>query len=204
MKRQLGLRVCEAAPRTFRFEDHNYTLDIHGGRVALVCANRLSLQDIEDLRDALPCSALVVNYPAEIEVLEVIERRTRSERFLEVLDTEEVVASEVPTPVGPSVSRDLDRYTYTVTWSEGDQLYVGLCAELEGPSFKASTRGEALDGIVQEVTNMVTADPCLGVAPHAGPTHTVRFHITWHVAPEPEPEEETWPVIADDHPLEDD
>ena len=40
-----------------------------------------------------------------------------------------------------------DRYTYRVTWSEEDQEYVGLCAELPGLSWLEKTPEKALSGI---------------------------------------------------------
>lgn len=40
-----------------------------------------------------------------------------------------------------------DRYTYRVTWSEGDQEYVGLCAEFPSLSWLEKTPEKALSGI---------------------------------------------------------
>jgi predicted HicB family RNase H-like nuclease len=48
-----------------------------------------------------------------------------------------------------------DRYTYRVTWSEGDQEYVGLCAEFPSLSWLASIPEAALKGIRQVVANVV-------------------------------------------------
>jgi len=48
-----------------------------------------------------------------------------------------------------------DRYTYRVTWSEGDREYVGLCVEYPSLSWLAPTPQEALEGIRQLVADVV-------------------------------------------------
>ena len=48
-----------------------------------------------------------------------------------------------------------DRYTYRVTWSEGDHEYVGLCAELPSLSWLAKTPEAALKGIRKVVADVV-------------------------------------------------
>ena len=40
-----------------------------------------------------------------------------------------------------------DKYTYRVTWSDEDNEYVGLCAELPSLSWLAATPEDALKGI---------------------------------------------------------
>ncbi|CAA6805176.1 MAG: Unknown protein [uncultured Thiotrichaceae bacterium] len=45
--------------------------------------------------------------------------------------------------------KEFDRYTYRVTWSEGDQEYVGLCAEFPSLSWLEKTPEKALKGIRQ-------------------------------------------------------
>ena len=40
-----------------------------------------------------------------------------------------------------------DRYTYRVTWSNEDQVFLGLCAELPSLSWLAKTPEKALAGI---------------------------------------------------------
>ncbi len=40
-----------------------------------------------------------------------------------------------------------DRYTYRVTWSEEDEMYIGLCAEFSPLSHLADTPEEAFTGI---------------------------------------------------------
>jgi predicted HicB family RNase H-like nuclease len=43
--------------------------------------------------------------------------------------------------------KDLDRYSYRLTWSEEDKEHVGLCAEFPSLSWFDSSPGKALDGI---------------------------------------------------------
>jgi len=67
-----------------------------------------------------------------------------------------------------------DRYTYRVTWSEEDEEYVGLCAELPGLSWLAATPEEALVGIQAVVADVVSdirdngEDVAFGYAIQAG------------------------------------
>lgn len=42
---------------------------------------------------------------------------------------------------------EVDKYTYSVTWSEEDQEYVGLCAEFYSLSWLDSNQDKALQGI---------------------------------------------------------
>ncbi|MCB0195497.1 MAG: toxin-antitoxin system HicB family antitoxin [Anaerolineae bacterium] len=49
-----------------------------------------------------------------------------------------------------------DRYTYRVTWSEEDEEYVGLCAEFPSLSWLALSQEDALRGIRQVVSEVVT------------------------------------------------
>jgi predicted HicB family RNase H-like nuclease len=53
------------------------------------------------------------------------------------------------------MAKFLDRYTYRVTWSEGDQEYVGLCAEFPSLSWLESTPEKALSGIRKLVKDCV-------------------------------------------------
>lgn len=41
-----------------------------------------------------------------------------------------------------------DRYIYRVVWSEEDQEFVGLCAEMPTMSWLDADRSKALEGIV--------------------------------------------------------
>ncbi len=45
------------------------------------------------------------------------------------------------------MAKEVDRYTYRVTWAEEDQEYVGLCAEFPSLSWLESTPEKALQGI---------------------------------------------------------
>ena len=45
------------------------------------------------------------------------------------------------------MNKDIDRYTYRVTWSEEDGEHVGLCAEFPSLSWLEKTPEKALQGI---------------------------------------------------------
>jgi predicted HicB family RNase H-like nuclease len=45
------------------------------------------------------------------------------------------------------VAKEIDRYTYRVTWSEDDQEHVGLCVEFPSLSWLELTPEDALKGI---------------------------------------------------------
>jgi len=45
------------------------------------------------------------------------------------------------------MAKEIDRYTYRVTWSEEDQEHVGLCAEFSSLSWLEKTPEKALAGI---------------------------------------------------------
>ena len=51
--------------------------------------------------------------------------------------------------------KEIDRYTYRVTWSEEDQEHVGLCAEFQGLSWLESDPERALVGIRKLVRSSV-------------------------------------------------
>jgi predicted RNase H-like HicB family nuclease len=52
-------------------------------------------------------------------------------------------------------TKNNDRYTYRVTWSEEDREYVGLCAEFPSLSWLASSPEAALSGIRKVVAEVV-------------------------------------------------
>ena len=54
------------------------------------------------------------------------------------------------------MSKEYDRYTYRVTWSEEDREHVGLCAEFPGLSWLDTSPEKALAGIRRLVKS------CLG------------------------------------------
>lgn len=53
------------------------------------------------------------------------------------------------------MAREIDRYTYRVTWSDEDQEHVGLCAEFPGLSFLDKNPEKALTGIRKLVKSCV-------------------------------------------------
>lgn len=53
------------------------------------------------------------------------------------------------------MTKETDRYTYRVTWSEDDSEYVGLCAELPSLSWLEHSPEQALSGIRKLVKETV-------------------------------------------------
>jgi predicted RNase H-like HicB family nuclease len=53
------------------------------------------------------------------------------------------------------VVKNIDRYTYRVTWSEEDQEHVGLCVEFPSLSWLAADPELALKGIRELVHDCV-------------------------------------------------
>ena len=53
------------------------------------------------------------------------------------------------------MAKEIDRYTYRVTWSEEDQEYVGLCAEFSSLSWLENTQEKALLGIKKIVSSCI-------------------------------------------------
>lgn len=49
----------------------------------------------------------------------------------------------------------VNQYTYRVTWAVDDEEFVGLCAEFPSLSHLDPDRGQALEGIVQLVTDVL-------------------------------------------------
>ncbi len=45
------------------------------------------------------------------------------------------------------MSKEVDKYTYRVTWSDEDQEYVGLCAEFSSLSWLDKSPEKSLQGI---------------------------------------------------------
>jgi predicted HicB family RNase H-like nuclease len=54
------------------------------------------------------------------------------------------------------MKKNLDRYTYRLTWSEEDEEHVGLCAEFPSLSWLDSTPEKALVGIRKLVKEVLT------------------------------------------------
>ena len=78
-----------------------------------------------------------------------------------------------------------DRYTYRVSWSDGDGEYVGLCAEFPSLSWLAETQKEAFLGI-RGVVGEVVSDMQVNGEPIPEPLSTRRYsgHIMVRVPPE--------------------
>ena len=53
------------------------------------------------------------------------------------------------------MGKEIDRYTYRVTWSEEDEEYVGLCAEFPSLSWLEKIPEKALSGIRKVVRETV-------------------------------------------------
>ncbi len=53
------------------------------------------------------------------------------------------------------MGKNVDRYTYRVTWSEEDEEYVGLCAEFPSLSWLEKSPEKALSGIRKVVKETV-------------------------------------------------
>ena len=51
--------------------------------------------------------------------------------------------------------REIDKYTYRVTWSQEDEEFAGLCAEFPSLSWLAETPEAALKGIRKAVRNCI-------------------------------------------------
>jgi len=74
----------------------------------------------------------------------------------------------------------VDRYTYRVTWSEEDQEYVGLCAELPSLSWLEKTPEKALSGIrklVKESLNDMQANGEVVPEPIATKNYSGKFMV---------------------------
>lgn len=54
------------------------------------------------------------------------------------------------------MTKNIDRYTYRVTWSEEDREHVGLCAEFQSLSWLEKNPEKALAGIRKLVKSCVT------------------------------------------------
>ena len=78
------------------------------------------------------------------------------------------------------MAKVVDRYTYRVTWSEEDQEYVGLCAELPSLSWLEKTPEKALVGIrklVKECLNDMEANGEAVPAPIATKNYSGKFMV---------------------------
>jgi predicted HicB family RNase H-like nuclease len=53
------------------------------------------------------------------------------------------------------MAKEVDRFTYRVTWSDEDQEYVGLCAEFPSLSWLESSPEKSLQGIRKLVKEVI-------------------------------------------------
>lgn len=53
------------------------------------------------------------------------------------------------------MAKNIDRYTYRVTWSEEDQEHVGLCVEFPSLSWLAASPELALEGVRKIVRSSI-------------------------------------------------
>ena len=83
------------------------------------------------------------------------------------------------------MAKAVDRYTYRVTWSEGDDEYVGLCAEFPSLSWLDATPEEALTGI-RALVRQVVADLKRNEEPIPEPISTRSFSGKFMVRVPPE------------------
>jgi len=67
-----------------------------------------------------------------------------------------------------------DYYTYTVTWSDEDKKYVGLCAEFPSLSWLADSQAKALLGIKKIVAEVID-DMTSNGEPIPAPLATSRY-----------------------------
>lgn len=78
-----------------------------------------------------------------------------------------------------------DRYTYRVTWSEGDKEYVGLCAEFPSLSWLDDTLLATLEGIHNVVAEVISDMESNGEAiPEPLSTKNYSGHFTVRILPE--------------------
>ncbi len=54
------------------------------------------------------------------------------------------------------MNKNVDKYTYRVTWSDEDQEYVGLCAEFSSLSWLEKSPEKALQGIRKLIKDAVS------------------------------------------------
>jgi len=83
------------------------------------------------------------------------------------------------------VAKEIDRYTYRVTWSEEDQEYVGLCAEFPSLSWLNHSQEKALKGI-RELVHDCMADLVKEKAPVPEPLSTKSYSGKFVVRVPPE------------------
>ncbi len=83
------------------------------------------------------------------------------------------------------MGKEVDRYTYRVTWSDEDQEFVGLCAELPSLSWLEKKPEKALQGI-RKLVNDSIADLKRSKEPVPEPISTRSFSGKFMVRVPPE------------------
>ena len=83
------------------------------------------------------------------------------------------------------MAKEIDRYTYRVTWSEEDHEYVGLCAEFPSLSWLDANPEKALAGIRKMVRECLK-DMAKNSEPLPEPLSTRKFSGKFMVRVPPE------------------
>jgi len=83
------------------------------------------------------------------------------------------------------MAKEVDRFTYRVTWSDEDQEYVGLCAEFPSLSWLESSPEKSLHGI-RKLVKEVIADLKRSKDPIPEPISTRPFSGKFMVRVPPE------------------
>jgi predicted HicB family RNase H-like nuclease len=83
------------------------------------------------------------------------------------------------------MAKEVDRFTYRVTWSDEDQEYVGLCAEFPSLSWLEASPEKSLQGI-RKLVKEVVADLKRSKEPVPEPISTRPFSGKFMVRIPPE------------------
>jgi predicted HicB family RNase H-like nuclease len=83
------------------------------------------------------------------------------------------------------MAKNVDRFTYRVTWSEEDQEHVGLCAEFPSLSWLDSDPEKALSGI-RKIVKATVADLAKSKEPVPEPISARNFSGKFMVRVPPE------------------
>jgi predicted HicB family RNase H-like nuclease len=83
------------------------------------------------------------------------------------------------------MAKEVDKFTYRVTWSDEDQEYVGLCAEFPSLSWLEASPEKALQGI-RKLVKEVVADLTRNKEPVPEPISTRPFSGKFMVRIPPE------------------
>ena len=83
------------------------------------------------------------------------------------------------------MAKEIDRYTYRVTWSDEDNEYVGLCAEFPSLSWLESDPERALAG-VRKLVKSTIADLAAAKEPIPNPISAINYSGKFMVRVPPE------------------